>query len=340
MKKELIIIFATISTFGFSQNLDKNNKTLKPLITKSAKIVFKDSTKIVKNFNTPTKIYLQLPAEKTDYFKYIFPFVTLLLGIGVNRLIDYRNDSKKIKKSGKRWLSELRVLKNPIEKQIANIETFLVEHNNKERYTFPRPELVTTLDCEVFSSLDKSEIVEYLEKYKKNSFQEAVENSSEINGFVAILKSTYENFKRIFEEYKQNISTHTISVSRNLQGLMKEFGIYSVHLEQEIGKDPIDDARYRPILDLMNIEIAPFLENNNYDIYKLEKDFFKPLVVILSRLRQDQRIYPMLDHARNCITEIKAIQMEKYYLDINFRNLKDSYNESKKWLPEVVKTLE
>ena len=106
MRKILIITFATISIFGFSQDLDKTKKTLESLVTESAKVVLKDSSTIVKKVNTPTKIYLQLPAEKTDYFKYIFPILTLLIGIGINRFIDYRNDNKKIKKSGKRWLSK------------------------------------------------------------------------------------------------------------------------------------------------------------------------------------------------------------------------------------------
>ena len=66
MRKILIITFATISIFGFSQDLDKTKKTLESLVTESAKVVLKDSSTIVKKVNTPTKIYLQVPAEKTD----------------------------------------------------------------------------------------------------------------------------------------------------------------------------------------------------------------------------------------------------------------------------------
>lgn len=332
----------TISLFGNCQiATNKSTKVEKEVQSKTDTVVsLKDSIILKKNSIATTKIYLESPKQETDYFKYIFPIITLLLGIGVNKLIDYRNDNKKIKKSGKRWLAELRVLKNPIDKQIENITEFLTEHNNEENYTFPRPQLVTTLDCEVFGTLDKSELVEYLEKIKKNKFTEAVENSSEINGFISILKSTYDNFKRVFEEYKQNTSNHTTNVSRNLQSFMKEFGNYSVFLEQELGRDPIDDPRYRPILDLMDSQIKPYLENNKYDLYKLERDFFRPLIVVLSHLRHDERIYAMLEHARNCVTEIKAIRMEKHYLDINFRNFQDSYKENKKSLPKILKIIE
>lgn len=340
MRRNIVIFALIISFFGNCQSIQKKGSSKAQNKTEDI-LSLKDSVTIKnKNSENITKIYLKSTEKKTDYFNYIFPIITLLLGIGINRFIDFRNDRKKIKKSGKRWLSELRVLKKPIEKQIENIDTFLIEHNNQEKYTFPRPELVSTLDCEVFITLDKSELVEFLEKFKNNKFHEAVENSSEINSFITILKSTYDNFRRVFEEYKQNVSLHTTSVSRNLQAFMKEFGIYGVLLEQELNDEPINDPRYRPILDLMDSEIAPYLDNSNYDLYKLEKDFFKPLIYILSGLRLDERTYPMLENARNCVTEIKAIRMEKHYLNINFKNIKDSYLESKDWLPDVIKTIE
>ena len=343
MKRTILSTLLIISFFGNCQSLshetlNAENAKIQPKTKKT--LIQKESINLKNNSRSTIEIYLKTPIEQTDYFKYIFPVLTLLLGIGINKLLDLINENKKIKKSGKRWLSELRVLKNPIEKQIQNIDTFLDEHNNQDKYTFPRPELVITLDCNIFTSLDKTELVKFLENNKKNSFQEAVDNSSQINGFIAILKSTYENFRRIFEEYKQNVSTHTTNVSKNLQGLLKEFSYYGLHLEKELNNDPIDDVRYKPILDLFDAEIAPYLENNNYDIYKLERDFFKQLLPILSNLRHDERVFPMLEHVRNCISEIKAIKMEKYYLDINFRNFRDSYAENKISLPNVIRILE
>lgn len=335
-----ILVLSIVSCQSINQNSKNENfeKLPKFYLKTENKLAIQDSINL-KNKENVFKFILMQNDEKIDYFKYIFPIITLIIGIGINRLIDYRNDIKKIKKSGKRWLSELQVLKNPISYQIENIDEFLIEHNNQEKHILPSPKLVTTLNCEVFNSLDKSELVEFLERFKKYNFHEAVEYSNEINGLVSLLKSTYINFRTIFEDYKINVSRHNEAVSRHLQSLMKEFIQYGIQLEKELEKDPINDPRYKQIYDLMELEILPYQENNDFDLYKLEKDFFKPLITILSRLRNDDRTYMMFDYARNGIIEIKAIKMEKYYLDVNFKNIKKSYLEIEEWLPKVLKLL-
>ena len=342
MKNYFLLIIILIVNLGNCQ-ISKNH-TNKPVAKIVTKVVtnadLKTAEKQTAKLTETTKIYLLPQKESVDYFKYIFPIITLLLGILLNRFIEYKFNNTKIKKSGKRWLSELRVLNNPIENQIKNITEFLLIHCDKEKYTFPSPQLITTLDCEIFGTLDKSELVEYFEKIKKNKFQEAVENSSEINGFLTILKSTYTNYRLIFEEYKINSSKHIANINKNLQSFMQEFAFYGVLLEQELGIDPITDLRYKPIFDLMESEIAPYIENSNYDIYELNDNFFKPLTVILSNLRLDNRTLPMIENCRNCIIEVKAIKMEKQYLETNFMNFQKSYTKSKNWLPEIIKLIE
>lgn len=302
MKKFLTIILVLLITSCSSKSEDTSSK-------KNEKLILNDTIKVNSKANSTSIIYLKNP-ETTDYFKYIFPIFTLLIGIVVNRYLDYNNNKKKIKKSGKRWLAELITLEKPIESQIENIESFLVEHN-KPNFTFPRPILVTSLDCEVFNSLDKSELIDYLQQFKKNTFEDAVNNSNQINGFVTILKSHYENFKKHFEEYKTNVSHYTTTVSRNLQGLQKEFVNYGILLEEELGRDPINDPRYRPIFDLFNLQIRPYLQNGNYDIYNLETNFLLPMISVLSNLRLDTRTHGMKDFVQNMLTEIKGIRLEK-----------------------------
>jgi hypothetical protein len=312
------------------KNIDSSNKEIE-------KLILNDTLKVNSKANSTSIIYLKNP-ETTDYFKYIFPIFTLLIGIAINRYLDYNNNKKKIKKSGKRWLAELITLEKPIESQIENIETFLVEHN-KPNFTFPRPILVTSLDCEVFNTLDKSELIDYLQQFKKNAFEDAVNNSNKIIGFLTILKSHYENFKKHFEEYKINVSNYTTTVSRNLQGLQKEFVNYGILLEEELGHDPINDIRYKPIFDLFNLQIRPYMQNGNYDIYNLEANFLLPMISILSNLRLDPRTHGMKDFVQNMLTEIKGIRLEKTYISDNFETIKDWYIESKSELPSIIQSI-
>ncbi|WP_333696026.1 hypothetical protein [Flavobacterium sp.] len=345
--RAIFYLYLFLSNYSFSQY---NSKVIDSVKTINIKSESKDSIKdniyelkdtLVLNkkssSDNSTIIYLK-NTDSTDYFKYIFPIITLLLGIGINKLIDYNNKRNKIKKSGKRWLSELQVLGKPIENQISNIDAFLLEHE-KEIFAIPNPRLITTLDCEIFSSLDKSELVEYLLCFKKNKDEIAIENSNSINGFITILKSHNNNYRIQFEQYKNNVSSFTTSLSKNLQILQRKFVTYGILLEEELGFDPINDLRYKPILDLFNSEILPYLNDGNYDIFKLEKSFFLPLIKILSNLRLDPRIQPMFEYSKNCVVDIKGIKMEKHYLSVNFKTLKDWYIESKTDLPEIINLL-
>jgi len=81
--------------------------------------------------NSPAKIIMIQEKSKSDFFKYLFPILTLLLGIWIKEVLDKRNNKKKIKKTGERWVAELRSLEEPLIKQIEVLEEFLAEHKKR-----------------------------------------------------------------------------------------------------------------------------------------------------------------------------------------------------------------
>src|SRR5690606_34835832 len=103
---------------------------------------------------------------------------------------------------------------------------------------------------------------------------------------------------------------------------------------------PIDDPRYRPILDLFNSQIMSYMDDGNFDIYKLESDFFIPLIQILGLLRHDERINELSEYTSNCLNFIKGIKMEKRYLTESFETIESYYKERLVELENVVKELE
>lgn len=334
----LIFLFIINTNFCFPQkNINSNSlKVTEKINPKKDTLALKDS--LILNRKEPIVIKL-VNSQNSDNFKYIFPIITLLLGIGLNKSIDYLNKRKKTKKTGKRWLAELRILNEPIEKQIINIDSFLAIQNNGF-FAIHSPSLFTILDCEVFNSLDKTELVEYLEYFKKNKDEIAIKHSNKINGFITVLKNHNENYKIQFELFKNNVNTITDSLSKNLITLQREFVTYGIELEKELNSDPINNQRYKPIYDLFKSEILPYLQDGNYDIFKLENSFFVPLIKIFSELRLDSKTQKMMEYAKNCVNDIKAIKMEQYYLTENFNALKERYTESKNELPNIIKLLE
>ena len=338
----------TNSILSFSQGKDsihkqpiKRETTIVKSKSDTTKLLFKDSLTLMKTDvdNPNVKIFIQQAPSGTDYFKYIFPILTLVLGIGINRLIDYISERKRIKKVGERWVAEIRYLQKPISNQIEALEKFLAEHK-QEKFVIPKMNIYSGLDCEIFKSLDKSDLLKFLEKNKSKNYKDAVLSSNKIHGYISILTSHYESLKSKIEENLKGTSAHTSSLTQNLQSLMKAFGTYGVLLEKELKGDPIDDPRYRPILDLFNNEIMPFMKDGDFEIYKLESDFFIPLIQILGLLRHDERTNELSEYTSNCLNFIKGIKMEKRYLTENFETVESYYKEKLLELENVVKEVE
>jgi hypothetical protein len=339
MKKILTIILILTSIFCNCQKnveenkvnkkgekkitLSKNNDTLKLKNVKKNEIV------IVKFDNK----------EEIDYFKYIFPIITLLLGIAVNKLLEYISEYRKIRKSAKRWNIELRNLETPLENQISSIDEFLIEHN-KDIFQIPNLVIEPFLSCETFKSLEKTELIKYIEKVKSKDFLKAIKDINAINSYTNSINYYFESLKTKYNDYLKGSSLHTFNLSKNLQELLKSFANYGVELEKELNIDPLNNARYKPIFDLFEKEIRPYIQDGNYDIFKLEKDFFIPLLNILALLRLDPKTLNMAEDTRNCINDIKGIKMEKFYLTKNFENFKVKFVDFSIELPEIYNRIE
>lgn len=274
--------------------------------------------------------------SKPDYFKYIFPILTLLLGIGVNKFLDYLKDRKQIKKTGERWKAELASLEIPISKQIDYLEDFLIEHN-KEVFGVPKLKVVTPLECEIFNSLDKTDFVKFIQTILGKDYKEAILFSGKVNAFISILKSNNENLRQKFNDYLQGTSSFTSKLTLGLQELLKEFVDYGILLEKEIKGDPIQHPGYKAMLELFDKEITPKIQTGDYDIYHLENNFFLPLLAILAHLRLDERSKKMADVASGCVHNIKGIKMEKRYLSENISTLISHYKEEAKNLGKIIK---
>ncbi|MBL7904041.1 MAG: hypothetical protein JNL22_03365 [Bacteroidales bacterium] len=336
------LIFALILNIQWIGHCGNQGKTDTSTVLKkdTAKYTSQDSVTINKeelSGESDIKIYLST-TSKSNFFKDILPILSLLLGIFINRGIDLFTERKKIKKIGERWKAELSSLELPIQKQIGFLKEFLTEHE-KEIFTVPRLTISTSLNGEAFNSLDKTDLIKYLEKFRKKKYSEAVISSNKINSFAGILKYNYEVLKEKFNSYLNDSSTHMSNLTSNLQLLMKSFAEYGVQLEKEIFGDPIDDPRYRPIFDLFNKHIIPNMENGKYEVYDLEKNFFAPLMLLLGELRLDPRTNAMSDYTRNCLNSIKGIKMEKRYLSDNIKTLISSYEEESNDLTSLLTEL-
>ncbi|WAC02971.1 hypothetical protein N7U66_04905 [Lacinutrix neustonica] len=203
MNRTLITFLIFFTVNAFSQNsigiqIDSLKKEKSPISSDS--LLKQTSQKVdttilhfdKKELNIPistdnlTKIVMVKEKTKVDWLKYLLPIFTLLLGIWVKELIEKRSNKKKIKKSGARWIAELRSVEEPLKKQIQTLEEYLVEHE-KEDFEIQNLQVYSSLNGEIFKSLNKDELIKYIQlNNEKTDFKEIVKISNSTNGYVSI----------------------------------------------------------------------------------------------------------------------------------------------------------
>jgi len=287
-----------------------------------------------------TRVIMVKEKSKLDRLKYLLPIISLFLGIGIKELLEKRSNIKKTKKAGERWVAELRSLEEPIKTQIKSLKEFLEEHE-KEDFKIPRLQIYSSLNGEIFKSMDKNELIKYIElNNSKKEFKEIVKISNRTNGYISILVHLYETLREKFEKFLKGISTHTTSLSLSLQSFNSAFREYGVELERELNSDPYNDPRYKPIADLYSAQIIPYLQGGNFNPFVLEKKFFIPLVEILAELRLDGRTKELVSAMTSGRNAIKGIQLEKQYMTENIKTILKHYEEQMVDLENIVKEIE
>ncbi len=251
--------------------------------------------------------------SQPDYFTYIFPIITLLLGIAVNRLIDYLNKRRQLNSCLRRWTSEIRILENPLIKQISDITDFQREVL-EEKHTIPDMGVHSVLRGDSFKSLDKGQFLEALEKVSGMTYQEGISLTNNINGIILSLEhySTLLHLK--YDDYIKVIESRTNSLNENMFQLKKSFNEYSVYLEKKYNDDPMNkDEVYRTMGSLIFDKlIAPQMQNKDpEDIFQLEKSLFLPLIEIISHRRTEGQIQNLLEATSSALRDIQSLRMEK-----------------------------
>jgi len=323
-----------------SNTIDKINKKF-VIISDTTELNLNSSDELIipTNSNNKTKVVIVKEKNSFDFLKYLLPILTLLLGIGINKFLDKQLNKKKINKSGERWIAELRSLKEPLIKQVQSLQEFLKEHE-KEEFKIPRLEIYSSLNGDIFKSLDKNELIQFIENNnKKLKFTEIVKISNKIHGYTSILIHLSETLKEKFNKFLSGVSLHTTSLSKNLQSFLRAFADFGVYIERQT-ENPMLDARYKPIAELYKEHITPYLNEGDYNVFVLDKDFFMPIIDILSHQRFDESIKPLTRATTSCLDDIKGIRFEKKYMTDNVKTILEHYNEQIENLDKIINKIE
>jgi hypothetical protein len=276
-------------------------------------------------------------SNKRDYVNLIFPILTLILGFFLNRGYDNFTEKRKIKKGGERWIAELQGLEEPILSQKKSIEEFIARHT-VDKFETPHLEVHQLLNCEVFKSLDKTDLLKYIKTQEKN-YSEVIKLSNSVHGFLSSLNFVYNDITKRFNEYLENASKHVELFNEHLQQMNRSFAMYGVAIEKDTGKRAEDNPVFSQMNGLFKKHITPFIDTGDIELFSLQKEFIVNLGIILSKYRADENIQEISIHLSNCNMEIRAIRMEKRYLSENFGNIIEYLVKSKNNLEKLVNNL-
>lgn len=291
------------------------------------------------NYSTNEKLILnfQQQPKKHDYINLIFPIFTLFLGFFLNRGYDYFIEKRNIIKSGESWVAELQGLAEPILSQKKSLEEFL-ENHSIDKFESPQLEVHQILDCEIFKSLDKSDLIKFIKTIEKN-YANVVKVSNSVHGFISSMNFIYKDITSRFNEYLEKTSDHVELFNEHLKRLNQSFGMFGVAIETETGKDPMENKVFNQMYSLFHKYISPYIETGDIDLFSLQKEFIPRLSAVVATYRTNKGIQEIAIHLSNCNMEIKAIRMEKRYLSENYEKVIEYLVKSKSNLDSVINSL-
>lgn len=333
----IISLFSVILSFG-SDSITTQNKRGNIDSINAGFLILKDTIFIEKD-NSNIPVIIEEKTKKSDYSKYIYSVIALLLGFTLNKVSDYLLERKRINKYGKRWISEIESLNEPLNKQILYLEDFLAEHLKDKPGQIPRPNLISNLNCEVFKSMDKGEFLKYLEYSKKQDVDQVLKLSNNINGTLTIIAHLHDAFADKFGSFLKQKSGYIRQLSDSLNELSLEFSYYGDSLESRNGENATSNPTYLNIFKLFAEQLIPNIESGNFDLRKIHSFFLVPLLKELVELRLDKDSRKLSRLTNTCLVLIKKINAENSYFQEHIQSSIKQFKEQEKHLIEIINQL-
>jgi len=308
------------------------------------------------NTHSNAQIIILKEKESPDSLKTLVPlFFTLtglIFGFLLNRFYDWYSNKRRIKKSGRRWVIELRTIKGTIKQQITAIEEFSASLRQNE-WLYDALVFITTVEGDTFSSLDKNDLLDYIEskntsawhkrifmskEEKSREYQLAVKISNRTHGFISTLGHNYSLLSDRFNSFNDGISTLK-KFNDDLEVLRKYMN--ELNFQVMNGIDMIyNGSEYSELLNLYIALQKRFVTDANFNPLQSDKMYLEPMLKALLKLERDKRILPISNVIAVLIGGIKNINSEREHVLSNMDELIRRYEDSLASIDTVANNIE
>lgn len=360
MKKKVLIFIFLISVFlsfvkTYSQLVNNSKIVSKGQLTKNdtIKIDLKKKTVLPVKTKEDAKLIMIKETTEADYWKYIFPVITLFLGIFATRVIDFFEKRTKIKRTGRRWIAELISLEENLKSQKTALEDFNASFAN-DRFEIPDLKIYEALDGKNFASMDKAELLQYVEfKYgnwkpslivneqeANKNYKTYVLTTNKVTSYTEVLKFNFDLIKEKFNSYLNGISVNTTVLNKLLQDFRDQISQYHIEIEQEPGFNFDTDPRLKPLNEIFKREfIDKKMNNESFNPLLLPENLCNPVLKVLALTRDDVRTNPLRLSCTAILNTVESIKAERSYIKTNFNKLSERYQVYIIELPKIIHLL-
>ncbi len=321
MKQIIIILLIALSNLSVEA---KDTTTIKSVVTPkcttqvdTVKFV-NDTAWVAKKPKVSHIVYADNSSGLSIFLDYLFPIIMLLLGVGIDRFIVWRGEKSKVRKTGKRWISELRSLSKPIEAQKKSFGTCITKYCDDEyNNDTPRVAIYKLLNGSTFSSLNKEDLSEYLETIKGLDHNQEYQT---ILNIVANLEFIHAQFIERWSEFERRAGLYTEQYNVNIQ----KYRTYLYKIKSLIESEGCKNPDIQELSELYDSVFGD--KKEKFNIFKSKDTFIDPSIAIIRRFKQDADSLNLTELLINSLDCIEYLRNEKIYVKNNLTSAIDAYN--------------
>lgn len=273
--------------------------------------------------------------DKTDgwllswkiFATFIYPIITLLIGVWIKTTISSRADKRRSRKIGKRWLAELSAQYADIERQIAAFNTFITDYcNNRNRFDIPNISY-GLINNRNFDVLGKEDLYEYLEQLLKKQSQEKVDNTyRKITSIISALDSIDTQIRNHIQKFLDNSNA-----------LVETYNVNLVQYDKLLRQIPVEYPGIpKPIVESLKTKYFTISKDMpKINLFECEDSFVIPSLKIV---RSNPFPIELDDKLQNCLNITSGLRNEKIYIKLNLESANTQYKMILEKIDEINKT--
>lgn len=305
-----------------------------PVITMGSNSIPDSNTSIIAKESEPSGTISQQAKQKYKadgwslsgkfFSTYIYPIITLLIGVWIKTAISSRADKRRSRKTGKRWLAELSAQYADIERQITAFNTFITDYcDNRNRFDIPNISY-GFINSRNFDALGKEDLYDYLSRLLKKQDQKKVDGTyRKITGIISAL-----------DLIDTQTRTHIQKFLDRSNALVEAYNANLVQYDKLLRQIPVG---YPGISDsiIVSLKMKYFTISKNMskiNLFECEDSFVRPSLKIL----RSNPFPPALDDTlQNCLNITLGLRNEKAYIKSNLKSANTQYKKVLEKIEEI-----